>query len=865
MTTHRADYRPPAFLVDTVDLRFELTPKATLTRSRLALRRNTPGPLRLDGEALQLLELTLDGAALSTNRYTLHQDGSLEIADLPDACVLELLVRTSPEANSELSGLYLSGGNYFTQCEAEGFRRITYFPDRPDVMARYTTEIIADQACPVLLSNGNPGETGLLPDGRHFARWTDPHPKPSYLFALVAGDLIAVRDAFTTRSGRHVALAIWVRRGDEDKCDHAMASLKASMKWDEDKYGLEYDLDVFNIAAVSDFNMGAMENKGLNVFNTKYVLARPDTATDADYEGIESVIAHEYFHNWTGDRVTCRDWFQLSLKEGLTVFRDQQFSADMGSPATKRLSDVVRLRAAQFSEDAGPLAHPVRPDAYIAIDNFYTATIYQKGAEVVRMLHDAANQGPAGDQGFRRGMDTYIARHDNQAVTIEDFVAAIEAGSGVDLSAFRAWYGQAGTPELTVSEAFDAATGRYTLTLRQATPSTPGQPEKHPLPIPVQMALLGPDGAELAARRLLLTEPSQDFVFDGLPAHPVPSLLRGFSAPVKLAGLSSAQLRFLAAHDSDPFVRWDSGQTYAAEAMLAQVAAPPDSRLAAPDAGVVEAFAATLARAGAGAAADADRQFAAQALLLPLEGLLGDQMAVVDAEGIHAVRQGWRAALGRHFDAPLRATYAALADTGPYQKDGAAIGRRALRNMCLAYLAVAGDVTLAAAQYAEAGNMTDRLAALRALAAGDSPERTAALADFHATWRADALVLDQWFALQAAAPRPTALAEVRALARHADFDIRNPNRARALFGAFSGANLAAFHAASGDGYRLLADAVIEIDAFNGQTAARMVGPLCQWRRQPAGRAGLMRAELERVLAAPGCSRLVGEKGRLALG
>jgi aminopeptidase N len=857
MTTHRADYRPPVFLVDTVDLSFELAPKATLVRSRLALRRNTPGPLRLDGEALELLDLKLDGAALSPNRYTLHEDGSLEIADPPDACTLELTVRTAPEANSELSGLYLSGGNYFTQCEAEGFRRITWFPDRPDVMARYTTEIIADQTCPILLSNGNPGETGTLPDGRHFARWADPHPKPSYLFALVAGDLVSVRDAFTTRSGRHVALAIWVRRGDEDKCAHAMASLKASMQWDEDKYGLEYDLDVFNIAAVSDFNMGAMENKGLNVFNTKYVLARPDTATDADYEGIESVIAHEYFHNWTGDRVTCRDWFQLSLKEGLTVFRDQQFSADMGSPAVKRLSDVLRLRAAQFAEDAGPLAHPVRPDSYVAIDNFYTATIYNKGAEIVRMLHTMT-----GEQGFRRGMDTYIARHDNQAVTIEDFVSAIEAGSGVDLSAFRAWYGQAGTPEVTVSEAFDPATGRYTLTLRQHTPPTPGQPTKHPLPIPVEMGLLAPDGAELATRRLLLTEASQDFVFDNLPARPVPSLLRGFSAPVKLAGLTSAQLRFLAAHDTDPFVRWDSGQTYAAEAMLAQLASPGPR---APDPGVVEAFAATLANAETGAGPAADHQLAARALLLPSEGLLGDRMTVVDVDGIHALRQAWRAALGRQFDRELRATHARLADPGPYRKDGAAIGRRALRNVCLAYLAAAGDVALAAAQYTEAGNMTDRLAALTALAAGDSPERAAALADFHATWRHDPLVLDQWFALQAAAPRPTALAEIRRLASHPDFDLRNPNRARALFATFAGANLAAFHATSGEGYRLLADAVIEIDAFNGQNAARMVGPLCQWRRQTPARAALMRAELERVLAAPGCSRLVGEKGRLALG
>jgi aminopeptidase N len=765
--------------------------------------------------------------------------------------VLEVETRIDPEANSELSGLYTSGGAFFTQCEAEGFRRITFFPDRPDVMARYTTTIVADRASvPVLLGNGNPTASGV--DGtKHWATWTDPHPKPSYLFALVAGDLVPVRDSFTTRSGRRVDLAIWVRRGHEDACGHAMDSLKRSMTWDEEVYGLEYDLDVFNIAAVSDFNMGAMENKGLNVFNTKYVLARPETATDADYQGIEAVIAHEYFHNWTGNRVTCRDWFQLSLKEGLTVFRDQQFSADMGSPAVKRLGDVRGLRAAQFREDAGPLAHPVRPESYIAIDNFYTATIYNKGAEVVRMLHRLA-----GVEGFRRGMDLYIARHDNQAVTIEDFVAAIGDGAGLDLSPFLAWYDQAGTPELSFSETYDAAARRYVLTLRQETKPTPGQPTKKPLPIPVAMGLLGPDGAEVAERLLLLDEASQDFVFEDVAAMPVPSLLRGFSAPVKLVGMDRARLRFLAAHDTDPFVRWDSLQGYATELMLERIA--DGSRGV--DEGLLEAFTATLD------GAEADPAFAAACLALPAEATVADRMAVVDVEAIHAVRQDLRRALGVALAGRLRATYEALADAGPYSIDGRAIGRRSLRNACLAYLAAAGaeGVALAQAQYRAAGNMTDQLAALDVLAASDGVAREDALADFHARWRHEELVLDKWFMLQALSPRADTLARVEALAKHPDFDLRNPNRARSLLAVFP-ANQVRFHDAAGGGYRFLADAVIALDPANSQTAARLVAPLGQWRRQDPGRQALMRAALRRILDLPGLSRGTFEQASRALG
>ena len=876
--TRRGDYRPPSHLIDTVELHFTLDPAATIVRSRLAVRRNPAGdataPLQLDGEALELVSLRLDGEILGANRYARQPDGGLVIEGLPDQAVLDIETRIAPAANTELSGLYTSGGAFFSQCEAQGFRRITFFPDRPDVMARFTVTLEADRAAvPVLLSNGNPEAAGPLPDGRHFARWVDPHPKPSYLFALVAGDLVAVRDSFTTRSGRQVALAIWVRHGDAASCGHAMRSLQASMAWDERVYGLEYDLDMFNIAAVADFNMGAMENKGLNVFNTKYVLARPETATDGDYEGIESVIAHEYFHNWTGNRVTCRDWFQLSLKEGLTVFRDQQFSADQGSAAVKRIADVARLRGGQFPEDAGPLAHPVRPDSYLAIDNFYTATVYQKGAEVVRMMHTIL--GPAG---FRRGMDLYFARHDNAAVTIEDFVAALQDGAGVvalqggasiDLSPFIAWYAQAGTPDLTVTDRYDAAARQYTLTLRQHTRPTPGQPSKQPLPIPVAMALLGPDGAALpttldgatepaGTRLLMLDRTEQEFVFTGVAAAPVPSLLRGYSAPVRLLGVSPDRLRFLATHDDDPFVRWESGQQYATGVMLGMVDA---ARAGAPltlDEGLLAAMDATLAGAAA------DPAFAAVVLVLPQTDFVADQMPTADYDTLHTVRRFLRAELGRRLQRRLLATYDSLTDAGPTRIDGPAIGRRHLRNVCLAYLVAAGDVARAAAQFAAATNMTDMLAALGSLASTDTPERVAALASFYARWRGDDLVIDKWFAVQAMSTLPDTLDAVRRLAGHADFDLGNPNRVRALVSAFAHANPVRFHAASGDGYRFLADFILAIDPANGQIAARLVNPLGAWRRQDAARAALMRGELARIAAAPKLSRFTLEKVTTAL-
>ncbi len=850
-----ADYAPPAFLIDTVDLRFDLDEAATTVLARLTLRRNpdapAEAPLHLDGEALTLVRLARDGSPLGPGDY--HQvKGGLTIPDMPDSCVLEIETRISPKNNTELSGLYVSGGNYFTQCEAQGFRRITYFPDRPDVMSRYTTTIIG--SCPVMLSNGNPGPVIDLGDGRRSVTWTDPHPKPCYLFALVAGDLVSVSDSFTTRSGRTVALGIYVRRGDEDRCAHAMHSLKTSMKWDEDVFGLEYDLDVFNIAAVSDFNMGAMENKGLNVFNTKYVLARPETATDADYEGIETVIAHEYFHNWTGNRVTCRDWFQLSLKEGLTVYRDQEFTADQGSRAVKRIGDVRALRAAQFREDAGPLAHPVQPASYLAIDNFYTSTIYNKGAEVIRMMATIIGR-PA----FRRGMDLYFARHDNHAVTIDDFVSAMQDASGVDLESFKLWYHQAGTPEVSIEDAYDPETKRYSLTVRQATRPTPGQPDKYPLVIPVAMGLLDGNGQELATRLdgepeavegtrvLLATQAENHFEFVDVASPPVPSLLRAFSAPVKLSGLTPDRLRFLAAHDTDPYVRWESGQQFAAAVLLDMVAAIRAGNEPVVDPALIEAASSTLGLEPA---------FAAEALTLPGEATLADRMDVVDADAIHTARDMARAAIGQALRGRLREMYDRLADTGGYSIDGPAIGRRSLRNACLSYLVAAGDasaVKLAKAQFDAGQNMTDVLAALSILAGVDCAERTDALAAFYRAWHDDALVLDKWFAIQAVSPLPDTVRAVEALKSHPDFDLRNPNRIRALLSSFAG-NQVRFHDASGAGYRVYADTIIQLDPANPQVAARMISPLGQWRRFDQQRQRLMKDELKRILELPGLSR-----------
>jgi aminopeptidase N len=860
-----ADYRPPAYLIDTVDLVFDLGEEDTRAKSRLRIRRNPAAAersaaLHLDGEALELVSLALDGEPLGANRYQLPAEGGLILPDVPDAFTLDVETRIAPYSNTALSGLYVSGGNFCTQCEPEGFRRITYFIDRPDVMARYTTTITAEkQRYPVLLANGNPVERGDIGGRRHWAKWVDPHPKPSYLFALVAGDLVAVEDRFTTRSGKEVALAIWVRRGDEDKCGHAMASLKKAMRWDEEVFGLEYDLDVFNIVAVSDFNMGAMENKGLNIFNTRYVLAKPETATDTDYQNIESVIAHEYFHNWTGNRVTCRDWFQLSLKEGLTVFRDQEFSADQGSRAVKRIGDVRTLRAMQFPEDDGPLAHPVRPDSYIRIDNFYTPTVYNKGAELVRMIHTLL-----GREGFRRGMDLYIRRHDNQAVTIEDFVAAMQDASGIDLSRFKRWYEQAGTPELTVEDRWDKATKSYELSVAQKVPPTPGQAEKLPMLIPLAMGLLGPDGAELpsrleneaeapkGARVVTLTEARERFRFVDVPAQPVPSLMRGFSAPVKLKEVPLARLKFLAINDPEPFARWEAGQQVATRVLFDAIDAHRSGAALAPlDPDLVTALRRILAEA------DHDPAFAAEALTLPSEAFLADQLEVVDVDAIHAARESARREIGGALSMELASAYVTLADAGPYQIDGTSIGRRALRNTCLAYLAAADPekgAALAKAQFDARANMTDVLAALAVLVDLDRPERPASLARFYAAWSRDDLVIDKWFALQARSALPETPARVRRLTLHPAFERKNPNRVRALVSAFAQGNQVRFHDPSGAGYLFLADEVLTLDPINPTTAARLVQPLCAWRRHNAARQELMRCQLERVLASAGLSK-----------
>ncbi len=860
-TIYRKDYRPPEFLIDHVELRFELGEESTRVQSKLALRRNgsRAGPLRLDGSELELVSLALDGEPLARHRYR-HESDTLTITGVPDKFELEVVTRIRPQENTALEGLYKSGGNFCTQCEAEGFRKITFFLDRPDVMSRYETTIVADAArYPVLLSNGNPVDGGSLSDGRHWVRWEDPFPKPCYLFALVAGDLACVEDSYRTRSGRRVVLRVYVESANLDKCEHALQSLKKAMAWDEQVFGLEYDLEIYMIVAVSDFNMGAMENKGLNVFNTKYVLARSDTATDADYRGIEGVIAHEYFHNWTGNRVTCRDWFQLSLKEGLTVFRDQEFSADMGSRAVQRIEDVRMLRAVQFLEDAGPMAHSVRPDAYMEINNFYTATVYNKGAEVVRMMHNLL-----GREGFRRGMDLYFERHDGQAVTCDDFVVSMEHANGADLEQFRRWYAQSGTPVLAVLADWNASERTYTLTVSQSCPPTPGQQEKKPFHIPLAVGLIGPEGKDYplwlrgevdaggaSTRVLEVRNAVETFQFVGLPARPVPSLLRGFSAPVKVEyEARDDELAFQLAHDSDDFNRWEAGQKLACRVILRLVA---DRRRGQPlvlDSQLTEAMRRVLVdRSG-------DTELRAQALSLPSEAYIGELMGEIDVDGIHAAREFVRHGVATALRQDLLSTYDDLSAAGSYSIDSVAVGRRALRNVSLAYLSAGEDsesLQLCSRQYRDADNMTDTIAALALLADRDGPEVDAALDDFYRRWQEDALVLDKWFSVQAVSSRPDVLDRVRALMEHEAFSIRNPNKVRALIGAFCAGNTVRFHDRSGRGYEFLSEQVVRLDALNPQTAARLLQPLARWKRYDPDRQTQMRSALERILGAPGLS------------
>ena len=841
------DYKAPDFSIGHLELIFQINPGETLVTATTHYNRvnKAADSLRLDGEKMELVSLQRDGQDLVEGTDYTRDDTSLTLKGCGDHFILQAVTRIKPEENTTLEGLYCSSGNYCTQCEAEGFRNITYFPDRPDVLTKYTVHIEADaKTCPVLLSNGNRIDQGPLDGGRHFAVWQDPFPKPCYLFALVAGDLGHIHDTFTTRSGRKVDLYIYVNHGNEDKCAHAMESLKNSMKWDEDVYGCEYDLDIFNIVAVNDFNFGAMENKSLNIFNSRLVLARPDTATDADYLAIEGVIAHEYFHNWSGNRVTCRDWFQLSLKEGLTVFRDQKFSADMNSADVKRIEDVEMLRNRQFPEDASPLAHPIRPDNYIEINNFYTATVYEKGAEVIGMFHTLL-----GPEKYRAATDLYFKRHDGQAATCDDFHACMQEMTDIDLTQFKRWYSQAGTPELSVRHNYDAAAKRLTLTIAQKTAPTAGQPVKDNLHIPVAVGLLAKsDGRDLlapATQVLHLREAEQQFVFDNIAEPAVPSLLRGFSAPVKLTSdLTDDDLLFLLAHDSDGFNRWDAGQTALQRLILRNAASGDYGHL--PQA-ARDAFARLLR------GHDGDRALLAMTLTQPSETYLAQLMTEVDVDGLHAARRGLMQSLGLAFKDEWLSLYNAMTPLAGtvYRPSPEQVGQRALRNVALRYLQRADEalaVKLADAQYKGATNMTDRIRALAVLADHDTPESRAALADFYDFAKADPLVLDKWFAVQAMADRDDAAETVMHLYTHPDFVLKNPNRLRALIGSFSASNPAHFHRADGLGYRILADAGIAMNRLNPQTAARLLNPLRQWRRYDAKRRALMESELKRILS-----------------
>jgi aminopeptidase N len=856
------DYRPPDWLVDTVALDFSLHPTQTKVRATLRLRpypESASAPLILDGDGLSLVSLKIDGAVLPASNYAATPD-SLTISQAPNRpFTLEIETLVDPTANTQLSGLYRASGTYCTQCEAEGFRRITYFPDRPDVMAVYSTRIEADKAeAPILLSNGNLVDSGDLAGGRHFAVWNDPYPKPSYLFALVGGNLGHVEDRFRTMSGHNVVLRIYVEPGKENRCGYAMDALKRSMRWDETAFGREYDLDIFMIVAVSDFNMGAMENKGLNVFNDKYVLASPESATDSDFAQIEAVIAHEYFHNWTGDRITCRDWFQLCLKEGLTVYRDQEFSSDMRSRPVKRITDVRGLRGGQFIEDAGPLAHPVRPEAYKEINNFYTSTIYEKGAEVVRMVHTLI-----GKEKFRAGMDLYFARHDGHAATVEQFIQCFADVSGRDMTQFMLWYNQAGTPQVDARGTFDPARKTYTLECRQSLAPTPKQPTKKPMVIPLAFGLVGKDGRDLPLvpsdgvkieRGVLeLTEPVHSYEFTGIAERPVLSINRGFSAPIKLVtDLDAGDLDFLAAHDADAFNRWQALQTSATRLLIDNIAALRAGKAPHGDDKLIAAMAAILNDPAL------EPAFIALALAPPGEGDIAREIGSdIDPDAIFRARSGLRAAIGNRLGQALSSVYDRMAVMGPYSPDAISAGRRSLRNAALDLLAAAGTpqgVARALKQYDAADNMTDRMAALATLSLHGGAERAHAFADFYARYSADALVVDKWFSLQAMIPQPDTLDTVRSLISHPAFSLANPNRVRALIGAFAQGNPTQFNRPDGTGYEFVADHILLLDPKNPQLAARLATSFRTWRTLEEGRRGKAQLTLTRIKAAPNLSR-----------
>ena len=842
-TVYLADYTPPNWLVEAVELTFRLAPNATRVRSKIRFTPNPQAQSRgffLNGEGLRLLSAHIDGSEVSPELTP----AGLTVPAPDGPFTWEAEVEIDPGANTALEGLYLSNAMYCTQCEAEGFRRITYYPDRPDVMAPFTVRIEGD--LPVMLSNGNPAASGP-----GWAEWHDPWPKPSYLFALVAGDLVATEDSFTTMSGREVALKLWVRPGDEHKTGFALQALKKAMRWDEEVYGREYDLDLFQIVAVSDFNMGAMENKGLNIFNTSAVLASPDTATDANYERIEAIVAHEYFHNWTGNRITCRDWFQLSLKEGLTVFRDQQFSGDMRSPAVRRIEDVLALRARQFREDNGPLAHPVQPDHFIEINNFYTATVYEKGAEVIGMM-----KALVGDADYEKALDLYFSRHDGEAATIEDWVRVFEDTTGRDLTQFKRWYSQAGTPRLSVED--DFKDGSYTLHFTQETPPTPGQDEKQPQVIPIAVGLLGPNGDEVLPTQVLeMTEACQSFTFEGLATRPVPSLLRGFSAPVILKRKSSrAERAFLLAHDTDPFNRWEAGRALARDVLTGMI-----TEGEAPDTAYLDALAAVLRDDGL------DPAFRALALRQPgqddLAQTLFEAGITPDPLRIHRASEALKQATAEHLRKAIPPLAAAMEVNAPFAPSAEQAGKRALALGLLSLTTRLDGGETAQALYDRADNMTLKLGALGCLL--DAGRAETALARFHDDWHHDALVLDKWFFMQIAHAAPeTCVATAGKLAGHPDFTWKNPNRFRALVGALL-ANPAGFHDPTGAGYRFLADWIIRLDAVNPQTAARMSAGFETWARYDADRQGMICAELERIHIAKGLSRDTGEMVTRMLG
>jgi len=864
ITTFLKDYSVPEYLIESVELLFELFEEKTRVSVKSFFLKNDQGegrntPLILSGEELKLVSVKVDGQLVDSTKYNID-DKTLTLVDLPSSFTLEIITEIDPSQNTSLEGLYRSSGNYCTQCEAEGFRKITYYLDRPDVLAKFTTRIEGDiDSCPVMLSNGNCIERGESGAGRHYAVWQDPFPKPCYLFALVAGKLLSIRDKFISKSGKNIALEIYVEERNIKKCGHAMVSLKKAMKWDEETYGLEYDLETYMIVAVDDFNMGAMENKGLNIFNSKYVLSTPETATDDDYIGIEGVIAHEYFHNWTGNRVTCRDWFQLSLKEGLTVFRDQEFSSDMNSRTVERVQNVRVLKNFQFREDGGPMAHPVRPESYQEINNFYTVTVYNKGAEVIRMMHTLL-----GPDKFRKGIDLYFARHDGQAVTCDDFVAAMADSSGEDLIQFKNWYSQSGTPLLRVKGEWDATLHEYRLTINQSCPPTPGQEKKVPFHLPLAVGLVGADGKDLAGNEhdgtsvLQLKEKEQIFTFQNIDEKPVVSFLREFSAPVKVETFhSSEELAFLMKHDSNKFNRWDAASQLSAIMILDAIDAIHQGNEVVFNELFFDGVAHSLT-----APVD-DPALLALALQLPAESALAQELEVVDPDALHSGRQLVKLEIAKRYHDDFLHLYNSNKTSGDYQITPEAMGKRSLKNTSLSYLMSLDPLPasihqLCIDQYQQATNMTDMIAALRCVVDLEDEKRTELLEDFYNRWQNDALVMDKWFTLQATSILRSTLSNVKHLLDNKLFSINNPNKVRSLIGAFCGANHCRFHDSSGEGYSFLGDMIIKLNTINPQIAARLVTPLVNWKRYDSNRQSLMREQLNRIAVQKGLSNDVAE-------